>query len=63
MTTRILKRYDLSSMDYLESLIERGFKTALEVKKRELLVKDLKQREFQKIANLILCIGDGICDK
>ena len=63
MTTRILKRYDLSGMDYLESLIERGFKTALEVKKRELFVKNLKQREFQKIANLILSIGDGICDK
>ena len=59
MTTRILKRYELSSMEYLESLIERGFKTAVEVKKRELFVQSLKQREFQRITNLISSIGSG----
>ena len=59
MTTRILKKYDLSSMEYLESLIEAGFKTAVEVKKRELFVQSLKQREFQRITNLISSIGSG----
>lgn len=63
MTTRILKRFDISSMEYLETLIEAGFKTAQEVKEREIKMANIKKVEFQKIANLILSIGDGICDK
>ncbi len=53
MTTRILKRYDLSSMEYLQTLIDLGFKTALQVVKREKTIQRAKDVEISKIINIL----------
>lgn len=53
MTTRILKRYDLLSMEYLQTLIDLGFKTALQVVKREKTIQRAKDVEISKIINIL----------
>ena len=63
MTTRILKRYDISSMEYLQTLIDLGFKTAKQVIKRERAIQRAKDKEIEKILNVISGIGSGESDR
>ena len=63
MTTRILKRYDISSREYLETLIDAGFKTVGQVVKLEKATQRAKNKEIEKILNVISGIGSGESDR
>ena len=59
MTTRILKRYDISTREYLETLIDAGFETVGQVVKLEKATQRAKNREITKILNIMVNIGSG----
>ena len=63
MTTRILKRYDISTREYLETLIDAGFKTVGQVVKLEKATQRAKNREITKILNIMVNIGSGESDR
>ena len=63
MTTRILKRFDISSIEYLETLIDAGFETVGQVVKLEKATQRAKNREITKILNIMVNIGSGESDR
>lgn len=63
MTTRILKRYDISTREYLETLIDAGFKTVGQVVKLEKATQRAKNKEITKILNIMVNIGSGENDR
>lgn len=63
MTTKILKRYDISTREYLETLIEAGFKTVGQVVKLEKATQRAKNKEITKILNIMVNIGSGESDR